>query len=203
MVGAEKATEEIIRELQQGLSVEKNFRLLFTRYYDPIYRFFRRKGMSPEDAWDLTQEVFLSVYRGMGELRESARFEKWLYRIAKNMYLNEMERRGAKKRAVAEVSLEEVRAGAPEIPFDAPSGVMADPMEGVLEEEKQKKLREAMEQLPVQMRRYVYLRVVKERSVQGIATLLGISVNTVKAHLHQARKILRERLSSLFGEGEL
>lgn len=200
----EKATEAILRDLGQGLNVEENFRLLFERYYGPIYRFFRRKGMSPEDARDLTQEAFFSVYRGMGELRESARFEKWLYRIAKNTYINEMERRGAKKRMAAEISLDEVQASAPG-PFDAPSSVIAtaDPMETVLEKETLDKLREAIEQLPVQMRRCVYLRVVKEQSVQEIATLLGISVNTVKAHLHQARKTLRERLSVLFGEVEL
>ncbi|HXF05039.1 MAG TPA: RNA polymerase sigma factor [Blastocatellia bacterium] len=205
MVGGEKANEAILRELGQGLNVQENFRLLFERYYGPIYRFFRRKGMSPEDARDLTQEVFFSVYRGMGELRESARFEKWLYRIAKNTYINEMERRGAKKRTAAEISLEEIQASTPESPFGAPSGAVAtaDPMETVLENEKLNKLREAIEQLPVQMRRCVYLRLVKEQSVQEIATILGISVNTVKAHLHQARKTLRERLSALFGEVEL
>lgn len=205
MVGGEKANEAILRELGQGLNVQENFRLLFERYYGPIYRFFRRKGMSPEDARDLTQEVFFSVYRGMGELRESAQFEKWLYRIAKNTYINEMERRGAKKRTAAEISLEEIQASTPESPFGAPSGAvaMADPMETVLENEKLNKLREAIEQLPVQMRRCVYLRLVKEQSVQEIATILGISVNTVKAHLHQARKTLRERLSALFGEVEL
>lgn len=203
MIGSEKPTAVIIRELQQGQDREENFRLLFERYYGQLYRFFRRKGLSSEDARDLTQEAFFSVYRGLGELREAARFESWLYRIAKNVYINEMERRGAKKRVVAQVSLEEQQAHASESDREARHVVTggADPMERVLQKEKLEKLREALEELPPQMRRCLYLRIVKEQSVQEIATIMGLSVNTVKAHLHQGRRALQAKLAAVFGEG--
>jgi RNA polymerase sigma factor (sigma-70 family) len=76
-------------------------------------------------------------------------------------------------------------------------------MEIVLEKERLKKLREAMQELPPQMQRAVYLRVVKELSVQEIAAVLNVSVNTVKSHLHQARRALKEKLSSVFGDVDL
>ena len=73
-------------------------------------------------------------------------------------------------------------------------------MERVLQKEKLKKLREALEELPPQMRRCLYLRIVKEQSVQEIATIMGLSVNTVKAHLHQGRRALQAKLAAVFGE---
>lgn len=205
VIGSGRPTETIIRQLQRGQEWEENFRLLFERYYDQVYRFFRRKGLPSEDCRDLTQETFFSVYKGVGELRDAAQFESWLYRIAKNVYFNEMERRGAKKRTALQVSLEEQWAQPserdPEIAWAGGGG--GDPMEIVLEKERLKKLREAMQELPPQMQRAVYLRVVKELSVQEIAAVLNVSVNTVKSHLHQARRALKEKLSSVFGDVDL
>lgn len=205
MVERGRPIDAVIRELQQGRDREENFRTLFEQYYQTVYRFFRRQGFSLEDARDLTQETFFSVYRGLGELREAAHFEKWLYRIAKNMALNELERRRAKKRAAAEVSLEAAREQALDSEHEVLHVVaaQADPSAAMLEREKREKLREAIHQLPPQMQQCIYLRVMKEQSVQEIATILGLSVNTVKAHLHQARKTLRERLGALFGDVEL
>jgi len=65
------------------------------------------------------------------------------------------------------------------------------------------KLREALVQLPQQMRRCAQLRVVHDLSYVEIAELMGISVNTVKAHLHQAQKALRAQLSPYFEEIKL
>lgn len=87
VVGRERPIETIIRELQEGRDREENFRALFERYYPIVYRFFRRKGFLPEDARDLTQ---------LSDLREAAQFERWLYRIARNMAINEIAARGKK-----------------------------------------------------------------------------------------------------------
>jgi len=158
--------------------------------------------MDPEDARDLTQDVFLHVYKGMAGLRQQAQFQSWLYTIAGNVYKNELERLGAKKRAAIHVPLQE------ESPSDGetrPQAVNAvdprpRPMEALLEKEKLERLREALTELPEQMQRCVRLRVAKDKPYQEIADLLGISINTVKAHLRQARIALREKLLPYFAE---
>ncbi|MCI0388684.1 MAG: sigma-70 family RNA polymerase sigma factor [Acidobacteria bacterium] len=200
-----RTTEEIVKELKQGRDCEENFRLLFERYYGQIHRFFLRKGMTPEDSRELTQETFFSVYKGLRHLRQESQFESWLYKIALNTYRSEIEQRQAKKRDVRLVPLEEEASPSEET---RPTVVQAidpgaSPEKVTLEKEKLEKLHEAVRQLPEQMRRCTLLRVVNELSHQEIASIMGISVGTVKAHLHQARKVLREKLSPYFGEVEI
>ena len=195
---------EIIREIKQGLNVEKNFHWLFERHYAQIIRFFRRKGFDPEDCRDLTQETFVSVYKGVGELRQDEQFESWLFAIAHNVWCGLIEKRSAQKRSATIVSLDaggetdERLPLAERIPDDS-----ANPLGIALERERLEKLREAMRHLPQQMNRCVQLRVVHDLSHVEIARLMGISVNTVKAHLHQARSALRNKLSSYFEKIEV
>jgi RNA polymerase sigma-70 factor (ECF subfamily) len=205
VANSERTTEEIVGELRLGRNQEENFNLLFERYYGRIHRFFRRKGMSAEDSRDLTQETFISVYEGMKDLHQASRFESWLYKIALNTYRSEIEKRRSKKRDVRLVPLEE-EPGSPE-DRRRPSAWAVDrgtnPMEAALEKEKLDRLREAIQQLPDQMRRCVQLRVVDDLPYQEIASVMGISINTVKAHLHQAQIALREKLAPYFGEVEI
>ena len=199
-----KTTTEIIEELRQGLNKEANYKLLFDRHYDQVYRFFRRKQLSPEDCRDLTQEVFVSVHKGLKGLRNESQFGAWLFRIARNLFANEMERRGTKKREGLVVPLEEKHTGQGER-----RGVLRKttdpkgPMEELLEKERRHKLDEAIQALPMQMRRSVQLRVMKGLSYAEIAAVMGVSTNTVKAHLHQARKVLRKDLGQYFNDIEL
>jgi RNA polymerase sigma-70 factor (ECF subfamily) len=195
---------ELIREIKQGRNVEENFHWLFERHYAQMIRFFRRKGFDPEDCRDLTQETFVSVYKGLGDLRHEEQFESWLFAIAHNVWCSSIEKRSAQKRTAAIVSLDaavETDERLPlveRIPDDA-----ADPLGIALEQERLEKLRGAMQHLPQQMKRCVQLRVVHDLSHVEIAKLMGISVNTVKAHLHQARNTLRAQLSSYFEEVEI
>jgi len=195
---------ELIRAIKQGVNVEDNFRRLFDRHYAQILRFFRRKGFDSEECRDLTQETFISVYKGIRELRHDEQFESWLFAIAHNVWCRVIERRSAQKRSAKLLSLE----GDDE--SDDHSSVAtrlvhkgADPFTIVLEKEKLEKLSEALEHLPQQMRRCTQLCVVHQLSYVEVAALMDISVNTVKAHLHQARKVLRAKLSSYFEEIEV
>lgn len=195
---------ESIREIKQGLNVEDNFHWLFERHYAQILRFFRRKGFDPEDCSDLTQETFVSVYRGLKDLRQEEQFESWLFAIAHNVWCDMIESRNAQKRSATVLSLEaegETGDQRPLVARIADRG--ADPLTVALEKEKLEKLREALQHLPQQMRRCAQLRVVHDLSYLEIAVLMGISVNTVKAHLHQAQKALRAQLSSYFEELEV
>jgi RNA polymerase sigma-70 factor (ECF subfamily) len=201
VVKIEKSTEDIIKELKRGRDREANFKLLFDRYYDQLHRFFQRKGISPEDCRDLTQEVFVSAYKGLKGLRNESQFQNWLFRIARNIHKNEIERRQAKKREAKEVSLEGARSELNDSRGRAEQIADSDPnpIDALLEKEGRHKLSEAVRRLPPQMRRCVQLRVVKGLSHGEIAAIMGISVNTVKAHLHQARKTLKEKLGHLTG----
>jgi RNA polymerase sigma-70 factor (ECF subfamily) len=185
-----------------GDDLERRFRSLFERYYGQVFRFFRRKGMDPEDARDLAQDVFLNVYKSLPSLRQDGQFQSWLFTISANVFKNELERRGARKRASVQVPLEGESQGERDAP--SPASRVVDlrprPMEALLEKEKLERLRSAVTELPEQMQKCLRLRVAEDRSYQEIADALGVSINTVKAHLRQARIALKERLAPYFAE---
>jgi len=186
------SVQAIVEELQAGRSFEEGFRRLVDIYHRPLYRFFSRHGFSPQDCLDLTQETFLGIYRGIGSFRGDARFETWLYRVATNAWRKRLRHSVAEKRAGEEVPL---GGGREEEPTTAvlPAG---DPTPGdrLLQEERRRLLRAAIERLPEQMRKCLILRVDRELKVGDIATLLRLSPETVKAQLFQARKRLRAEL---------
>lgn len=189
----------VIHEIKQGLKVEENFRWLFERHYAQINRFFRRKGFDPEDCRDLTQETFISVYKGLGALHHEEQFESWLFAIAHNIWCGTIEKRSAQKRSASIVSLDAGGETDEQLPLvERIPDESTDPLGIALEQERLEKLQGAMRHLPLQMNRCLQLRVVHELSHAEIARVMGISVNTVKAHLHQARNALRTQLSSYF-----
>jgi RNA polymerase sigma-70 factor (ECF subfamily) len=190
----------VVREIKQGQNVDDNFRWLFERHYAQILRFFRRKGFDPEDCRDLTQETFVSVYKGVRELRQPEQFESWLFAIAHNVWCSSLESRTAQKRSATVLSLDEKDEGDRPALAAVLADSGADPLTVTLDKEKLEKLREALARLPQQMRRCAQLRVVHDMSYLEIASLMGISVNTVKAHLHQAQQALRVQLSNYFHE---
>jgi len=132
-------------------------------------------------------------------LRQEEQFESWLFAIAHNVWCSLIESRTAQKRSATLLSLDWESESDDRPPLAArlaDSG--PDPFTIALDKEKLEKLREALQNLPQQMRRCAQLRVVQDLSYAEIAALMGLSVNTVKAHLHQAQKALRTQLSSYF-----
>ena len=187
-----------IENFQAGTEREQSYRFLVERFYQPVRGFFARRVFSADDCLDLTQETFLGLYRGLEGYRAEARFEFWLFRIAQTTYLKWLRTR--KRRD--EVSLQEagrpVAAGAssttrPE-DHEPVVAVGETQLADVLRGERFELLREAIAELPEQMRRCVTLRVYQDRSYREIAEIQDVSIETVKAHLFQARKKLKEKL---------
>lgn len=198
MPQSSQPVREAMATIHSGEDILKRFHLLFCSYYGQVYRFFLRKGVSGEDAPDLTQEVFLAVYKRLGTLQHEEQVQAWLFTIARNVFLNELGRRHAKKREAAQVIPTEAGEECEPAGMDVFPAKDASVFERLLNDEKLARLAEAMQSLPVKMRRCLELRIREESSYEEIALVMDISINTVKAHLHQAREILKEKLSAYF-----
>jgi RNA polymerase sigma-70 factor, ECF subfamily len=191
-----------VERWQQGIDPEENFRKIFHYYSRIIYKFFAKRGFNEAECEDLVQETFLRVHRNLDSFRGDAQFGTWLFQVSANVYKNELRSRTAQKRDAQEVSLEDSE------PYGSGmSGARISlelegegPLEDMLTDERSEVLRRAMADLPTQMRRCVELRVNQDLKYREIAVLMGVSIDTVKAHLFQARQLLKARLGSYFAE---
>ena len=176
---------------------EQSFGLLLQRYRTPLVNFLYRMVRSREQAEDLAQEVFIRVYRAREEYVPSAKFTTWLFRIATNLALN---------------SLRDHRHEKLEISMDAP--VTADAEDGderhfevadkhptveqeLVEEDRKKMIRHAIEKLPEKQRAAVLLHKYQELDYAEIAKILSCSESALKSLLFRAYETLRVELAPL------
>jgi RNA polymerase sigma-70 factor (ECF subfamily) len=191
--GDDPALERVALAVQAGCDGERNFRLLFERFHRPVERFFARRGVRPEDCLDLTQETFLCIYRGLENYRSEGRLSHWVLRIAATTYLQWVRASKAAKRTGRETPPEEAEEAAPALRLSSRQ------LDALLEGELRLALRRAVGELPDQMRNCLLLRLDRELSTPEIATLMRLAPDTVKAHLFQARRRLKERLGAAAG----
>jgi RNA polymerase sigma-70 factor (ECF subfamily) len=192
---------QLMERWHAGDDREEVFRALFEKFYGPLYRFFTRRAFSPEEAQDLIQETFLRVYRGIASFRQEAKWENWLFQIASNTASKAWRHRSAKKRSGFEVPLDVDADGEPAAELDAElsaSSSAAPALRQVLAREGAELLRQAIEELPPQMRRCVRLRVFQDLEHAEIGQLMQIAPATVKVQLFKARKRLQEALGEHF-----
>jgi len=190
--------EAVLVELQAGSLREEGFHRLFDLYYGRVFRFFAKRGLPAEDCRDLAQDTFIGIYRGIGSFRGEAELEAWIFKIAANLYRKRLRWGAAEKRAGTAVSLDS-SAVSPEAETlgDGPADIAAEgssPDSRILGRERSRLLRAAVQTLPDQMRNCLVLRVYHDLKYREIAGALRISIETVKAHLFQARTRLKEHL---------
>ena len=173
-------------------SRDEKFEIIFRLHFGKIRGYLRRQGLSPERSSELAQETFFRAWRAFDEFREDASPSTWLFTIARRLLLNELRSRRALKRNLPEVSLDEDGENPLEI-----ADLGHDPEDHVLEEEDREVLLRALESLPEQMRQCMQLRL-GDLKYREIAEIQGISIETVKSHLHQGRRRLAELLSDHF-----
>lgn len=203
MTVPQTTTEEVIRAIRCGENLEENLREIHKRYYSSIYRFFLSKGMKPEDARDLTQNTFLSVFTCINNLQQESRFEGWLFSIALNAWRRERERANVGKRQGRHIAIIVEGEAAESESSDTVTDIASpglDPQQALIEKEKVVLLHHALLELPEQRRRCTLLYVNNDLKYHQIADLLGISLNTVKTHLREAKNDLRKKLGRYFSE---
>jgi RNA polymerase sigma-70 factor (ECF subfamily) len=171
------------------------FETLVKTHQDRVYDFCVRMMSDREEAFDLTQEIFVSIHAHISDFREDARLSTWIFRIARNHCLNRLKylrRRGrGRSDEYGEVQEQAINdaAGAPQKPDDA------------LEASRLKALvRRAIDELDEDQRVLVVLRDIEGLSYEEIMEVTELAEGTVKSRLHRAREKLAGILERLENE---
>lgn len=155
-----------------------------------VYNIALRMFGNSEDAKDISQEVFLKVYRNMRNFDERAAFSTWIYRITVNSCIDEMRRRKGKTNVSLEQEMQnEEGAWALQVADERET-----PEQALLRQEKQRELLQAMEQLSPEHKAVVTLRDIRGLSYEEIADVLEMPLGTVKSRICRARSQLKEEI---------
>ena len=168
---------------------DKTFELYYKKYRASVSYFFSRQGFTIEETKDLTQEVFLRVYKNRNLFREEASFRTWVHKIAANHWKNQVRDDQTNKRKGVVVSLDESNADN----FVKPE--REHPLTGLIQRERSQQIKKAIKHFPEQMRNCILLRTYQGLKYREIASTLKVSVETVKTQLHLARERLAQELS--------
>ena len=149
--------------------------------------FFQQLGAERGEAEDLTQDVFLKLYRGAAQYRPEGSFGAYCLRLARNAWIDRRRRTAARPEPVHLARDGEPRA-------DEPEGREQAPGEALEAREEADRLRRALAGLPSGQARAFDLAVVHAWSYAEVAAALGIPLGTVKSRVHHAVRRLREAL---------
>lgn len=141
----------------------------------------------PQEALDLSQEVFLRVFRTLHQFRGQSTLKTWIYRIVVNQASNR-QRWWRRRHRAQQVAIDDVAAMHGELPE---SRNFAMPDRVLDEREASGRVWRALDQLPFDHRTVVVLREIDGLSYEEIATSLNVAVGTVKSRLARARQELR------------
>jgi RNA polymerase sigma-70 factor, ECF subfamily len=176
---------------------EQSFELLLQRYRTPVVNFLFRMVKSREQAEDLAQEVFIRVYRAREEYVPTAKFTTWLFRIATNLALNSLrDHRHQKLEMSIDAPLTADSDGGDERPFEVADKHPTIEQE-LVENERKKMIRRAIEKLPEKQRAAVLLHKYQELDYAEIAKILSCSESALKSLLFRAYEVLRVELAPL------
>jgi RNA polymerase sigma factor (sigma-70 family) len=144
----------------------------------PLLYFLRRLVPDEADAWDVLQQTWVRVLRGIGSLDDPRGLAPWLYRVARNTAFSHAR-----------------SLGPPHEPLkDRPDARAADPVSGCVEFEDAERVHRGLLSLSLAHREVLMLFFLEDLSVEEVATVLGVPPGTVKSRLHYAKLALRKVL---------
>jgi len=186
----EKTDEELLAEFQQGDAGA--FERLLRRHRSPLYTFFVRMLGDRARAEDLAQETFLRIVKGAQAWEHRARFQTWLFTIARNLCVDHA-RRDRFRRAD---SLDAQGPGDEPPMVDSVPGREIDPSRGAESALLRPVLQRALLSLPTEQREVFVLREQAGVPFREIAEMVGVNENTVKSRMRYALEGLRKALAA-------
>src|SRR3984957_2490047 len=186
----------LVAELQAGS--ERGVARLIAESHQPLYSVIARSLQDPADASDITQEVFIKVFRNIRGFHGEASLRTWLYRIALHEASNQ--RRWWSRHKRQEITIDS--------PFESDSedessglclsATLADhsdsPFDHAAQSEVRERVEAALRQLPEAFRTVVILREIEGFAYDEISEILNVNIGTVKSRLTRGRSALRALL---------
>jgi RNA polymerase sigma-70 factor (ECF subfamily) len=191
VIGVSTEDAALVAELKAGS--EDAFAILIAQYHQPLYSLIARSLNDPADAADITQEVFIKVFRSIRGFHGDASLRTWLYRIALHEASNQ--RRWWSRHKKQEITIDS--------PYDQEedgnsvclSATLADdgnsPFDNVAQNEVRERVEAALRQIPETFRTVVVLREIEGFAYEEIAEILDVNLGTVKSRLTRGRSALR------------
>jgi len=180
--------DALVTALCQG--VEDAYEILIQRYQQPVYNLVYRLMNDPSDASDIVQDVFLKVFRNIGSFRGNSSLKTWIYRIAVNEVYNHQRWFSRHRRREVALGPEEgVRTYA-----DSLADPGRTPFDQAADHETFALVEAALDKLNPKFRAVVVLRDIEDLSYEEIATVLNVSIGTVKSRILRGREALRKIL---------
>jgi RNA polymerase sigma-70 factor (ECF subfamily) len=162
------------------------FEELVRRYRNDVYSLAYHFVRNREEAWDISQEVFIKAHRALSQFRGDASFKTWLMRITSNQCKDFF-----KKRRLATVAFDEV------LREDQVVGSGDSPRRALESQELGQSILSALDTLSAKHRQTIVLREFEGLSYEEMAEVMGCSQGTVMSRLHHARKNMQRALERL------
>jgi len=174
----------IIAKFAEEGTREEAFRLLLKKYQQKIYWHVRRMVIDHDDADDVVQDIFVKVWKNLGNFREDSQLYTWLYRIATNECITFLN----KKKQKQNVSLDDDTTA-----YLAETLADGNYFNG---DKAQMKLQQALLTLPEKQKLVFNMKYFEDMKYEEISNVLGTSVGALKASYHLAVKKIEAFLNN-------
>jgi RNA polymerase sigma-70 factor, ECF subfamily len=171
--------EALLRRCQAGDA--EALEELIRRWEQRLFYYIRRLVADEADAWDVLQQTWARVIKGIRSVRDSEKLVPWLYRVARNAALSHRASLLAKERWVDRTAVVEELAAA----------------ENRETQWSPEEVHRGLESISAHHRDVLTLFFLQDLSIEEMAGVLGVSEGTVKSRLHYGKKALRESLETL------
>ena len=187
---------QLVERIQSG--DQAAFKELVERYQRKVYSICYGMLKNADDSLDVSQEVFIKVYRYIEKFNHESSFYTWLYRITVNMCIDHIRKRSRNKSVEYDDHLaHEGEVAGDEMLLPSSLGLHPDKVYG--RKELREKMLEALNTLSEKHRTILILREVEGLSYEEMAQVLNISKGTVMSRLYHARRYFQQALEEYLG----
>ena len=177
------------KEQEKKQEYDRIFEAEFLPQIDALYTFAYHLTYNEDDAYDLVQETYLKAYRFIDKYIEGTNAKAWLFKILKNVFINDYRR---KVKQPTKVDFEDVVTYQDE--EDSKFSGYSDLREEMFQHMMGDEVTNAINALPVDFRVVILLCDVEGFTYEEISKIIDIPIGTVRSRLHRARNMLKEKL---------